>query len=447
MRTSVITALAFLAGCNEYNLSTDPKAPIDDDDTGTPMQPLDQPDIDVDPLILDFGFVAKACPTDKVDVVVSNVGLQDLDVQAVELVGSDAGNYRIHDGDPILLAPAESFVFQVDFMATDFTTFDQAIVSVQSNDPDEPEVDVDLLGVGADEAIIEEIFEQSIADASDILWVIDNSGSMGDEITALSNNFATFINKFVSLGLDYQIGVVTTDMDDPAQSGKLQGPIIDMTTSDPIAAFEAQTALGTSGSGDERGLDAAYAALTSPLITNENAGLLRTDSNVSIIVVSDEEDSSSIDPTTFSNWLDTLQGDPALSSFSGVTGPRKKGLIPVPCISFTSGASAEPTARYPKVMDATGGQHISICKANWASNLGFLAYAAAGLRLSFPLTYAVTDESLIEVEIDGVAVPFDATNGWVYDDVTNSIVFNGTSIPSEGAEITVNYPMETECLP
>jgi hypothetical protein len=52
------------------------------------------------------------------------------------------------------------------------------------------------------------------AEAVDILWVIDNSGSMCQEQKAIRDNFTTFIDQIASQNIDFQIGVTTTDMSD-----------------------------------------------------------------------------------------------------------------------------------------------------------------------------------------------------------------------------------------
>src|SRR5690349_19893924 len=44
----------------------------------------------------------------------------------------------------------------------------------------------------------------------DLLFVIDNSGSMGQEQTNLIANFATFIDVLDQSGLDYRVAVTTT---------------------------------------------------------------------------------------------------------------------------------------------------------------------------------------------------------------------------------------------
>ncbi len=45
----------------------------------------------------------------------------------------------------------------------------------------------------------------------DILWVIDNSGSMEDDQQHLRENFNSFITDFIKKGYDYRIAVITTD--------------------------------------------------------------------------------------------------------------------------------------------------------------------------------------------------------------------------------------------
>ena len=46
----------------------------------------------------------------------------------------------------------------------------------------------------------------------DMLWVVDNSGSMCQEQKTLRDNFNLFIEKLNETNLDFHIGVTTTDM-------------------------------------------------------------------------------------------------------------------------------------------------------------------------------------------------------------------------------------------
>jgi hypothetical protein len=65
------------------------------------------------------------------------------------------------------------------------------------------------------------------AAAVDILWVIDNSGTMCEEQSALRTNFKEFISQITDRNIDFHLGVTTTQMDpyvlEPvAQAGHLQ---------------------------------------------------------------------------------------------------------------------------------------------------------------------------------------------------------------------------------
>jgi hypothetical protein len=52
---------------------------------------------------------------------------------------------------------------------------------------------------------------ETVNNKIDILWVVDNSGSMDSLQANLNRNFSSFINNFQSKGFDFQLGVTTTD--------------------------------------------------------------------------------------------------------------------------------------------------------------------------------------------------------------------------------------------
>ncbi len=142
---------------------------------------------------------------------------------------------------------------------------------------------------------------QTMSKRVDILFLVDNSGSMKEEQDKLKANFDGFIRELLQQDVnDFQIGVITTDMDDTEQSGKLQAkkgyPRIikgsQMTTQKVIEAFKANTDVGVLGSPYEKGLAAIKAALSPPLINTTNKGFLRDNSLLAIILLGDEDDCS-----------------------------------------------------------------------------------------------------------------------------------------------------------
>lgn len=439
-------------GCQEYDLKGGARPPQDDDttpdltdssaDTGS-LPTFQGPAIEVEPRALDFGILPPHCPSELQTVTIRNVGDADLDVEGIELVGNHHNAWLLA-ATPAVLPVGGSITADVGFRPPALADYGATALHIISNDPDEGTVVVDLAGLGAEEGVFTEQFQQSQLSPVDVLWVFDNSGSMGGEVDHLANTFHVFINAFVALGLDYHIGVVTTDMDDPTQSGRLQGPVPYITAAhpDPVGAFTEAVDLGTSGSATEKGLDAAYAALTPPLLHNENAGFVRPGTYLSIIVVTDENDSSAIRPLDFATWLNAYHGDPAKSSFSAVAGP-KGGLFP--CISFLGGVSAEPAPRYWTAVQNTGGQHISICDFDMTAILSRMAVVSAGLMVQFPLSHNVTDPAQIVVRINGNPVPRGQPHGWTYDANSNSVVFHGTATPPPGADVAITYPLVAVC--
>ncbi|MFW5966326.1 MAG: hypothetical protein ACOCV2_02355, partial [Persicimonas sp.] len=88
-------------------------------------------------------------------------------------------------------------------------------------------------------------------EAVDILWVIDNSGSMCEEQESLRENFRHFITQFSEAGTDFHIGTTTTqmfadhDQDAVARPGHIQA------VPQPVPSY-LDECHGSEGSGDDQ---------------------------------------------------------------------------------------------------------------------------------------------------------------------------------------------------
>jgi hypothetical protein len=181
-------------------------------------------------------------------------------------------------------------------------------------------------------------YPQSIEKDVDLLFVIDNSGSMEQEQTALQNNFPKLIEALRSKKLGDQlpnihIGVVSSDLGAGNYSlpscevtggdgGQLQNTervagctaptdsfikSIEGVTNIPNCkgdsvecvkdAFKCIASLGTQGCGFEMQLEAARRALDPKL--NLNPGFLREDAFLAVIFITDEDDCSARNPQLF----------------------------------------------------------------------------------------------------------------------------------------------------
>ncbi|HMV66803.1 MAG TPA: hypothetical protein PKA64_08135 [Myxococcota bacterium] len=257
----------------------------------------------------------------------------------------------------------------------------------------------------------EDVIVQITTPEVDILWVIDNSGSMSEEQKKLKDNFGEFIKFFVDSGLDWHIGIVSTDTD--ADRGRLQGAggtrFMTPDTPNPIDTFRQMATLGTNGSSDERGRRAAHMALTDPNLSGYNAGFYRDNASLHLIVISDELDSSGNDPTSneFINFLNALKPDPEMVTFSSIVGPEAG------CATSDSGRD------YLRITEAVGGISESICRDDWSQVLEQLGLQAAGLKREYFLS---------EVPVPGTIEVWVEQDGFVYDGVDVALLEDGSDI-------------------
>lgn len=292
--------------------------------------------------------------------------------------------------------------------------------------------------VGGAEGYVTEVFRQEWATSVDVLWVVDDSASMGGEQDAIADHAASFFDGLAEAGVDFHVGIVTTDVEDPSESGSLVGPFLTSGDVDPAPTFASQVRVGTDGSGTEQGLEAARRALTEPLASGDNDGFLRDDAPLAVVCVSDEEDYSPdpVDaylesflaiesPLGFQAWRD----DRAFRLLA-VVGPSPGGCEPAGAGEYP----AMPGTRYLDVADRTGGGAWSICDVDSPDVLLALAHRAAGERQVFQLASRVVVGD-VTVWVDGVP----ASSGWTYRESDASVRFEDAHVPESGAMIEVTY--------
>jgi hypothetical protein len=279
-----------------------------------------------------------------------------------------------------------------------------------------------------------ELYHQTYADRKvDVLWVVDNSGSMSDKQMQLGNAFTDFVQGFIALNLDYQLGVVTTDLSNSSQSGKLQGSPTFLTPATPniVSTFQSRVNVGTSGDATERGLGAAKAALSEPLRSGFNAGFLRDDAVLSVLFLSDEDDQSSGTWQDYAYFFGGLKADPSKLHVTAIVGDLGTGC---------SGAgTASAGDRYIYTVDALSGTVSSICASDFQVTLSDLGSIVAALAATFPLQFQPIPGT-IQIKIDGQTVPSSAAT-WHYNPVSNEIAFAADAIPAECANVEIDYAL------
>lgn len=416
----ILSLVVLSAGCSEYTLYRP-----------TPEPNVVAPAIVVEPEEFDFGDTLVGCE-EALDVTITNVGNANLEVDQVDYYISypadlSIDDYELQQGDlPWTIAPEEEITIEVYHNPTDVDT-DYGMINVYSDDPVRPIVEVYQSGEGIYEDRYEETIEQEEVGIIDILFVIDNSCSMGRNQTNLTDNFDIFMNVFQVSGVDYQIGFVTTDSHDS------QGVLISTTTVDPVTEVtQIIDDIGTTGSSTERGIYHAYEALQTGGDFGPGTDFWRNDSKLIVIFISDEDDTmGSVSTSDFKTYVVSVKGGSDYVTAHAVAGDYPGGC--------NGNGDAAEAYRYYTVVSNLNGTFLSICQEDWGTPLEILANESI-LLSSFPLTKEAV-EGTIYIEVDGLE-----ETEWIYDESTNSIYFNEDHVPDAGSLIYVSYIPVSDCF-
>jgi hypothetical protein len=302
-------------------------------------------------------------------------------------------------------------------------------------------------------------------DRTDILFVVDDSGSMEDEQQNLAANFDAFIERLAASPAKnaYQVGVITTDVNrydfgrfpdtfiasSACQGSPMigqtypKGAIVSVSGEDDAARrvfsttsgarilpagsatlvqdFQRNVFVGVCGSGREQGLEAARLALSEPLVSGANAGFVRRGARLVVVIVSDEDDCSDPEGTGTGESPPACTSHPVQSYVDFFRGPiagEPKDLLvaaiaavdpvtlqPARCRAAGDGAQADFAAwRYAEFIAAFGerGMIDSVCNASFYDTLIAIA---ARITQEVPLEAAPADPRLLAVSLvraDGV---------------------------------------------
>lgn len=139
---------------------------------------------------------------------------------------------------------------------------------------------------GSSGATVAEAFNQVAGRLLDILVVVDNSNSMAEEQANLATKLAPLLS-FVR-DADWQIGLVTSDPENP-KNNCLNG-LVKKSDANPEAKFSALVSgFGIKGSPSERPFLTAVNSLSGNCLSQP---WIRKDSNVAVLLVSDEDNCS-----------------------------------------------------------------------------------------------------------------------------------------------------------
>ena len=228
----------------------------------------------------------------------------------------------------------------------------------------------------------------------------------------------------------------------------LLGPL----TEGPSEIFAEMVAQGTSGSGLEQGLEAVKLATSPDMLAGTNAGLVREDANLTILIVSDEEDSSPDPVDDYLSAFAELKGDAAyrdhsIMNVSGVIGADPPAFDGEPSCRSDNGA-ADYGHRYVDAIEKTGGLVDSICDDDFAPIVAELGLVLSGLLSEFELSRYPDLESLkvglyATDDTDSKLQDLTLNTHFTYVEERNSIRFEQEQVPDSEQYIVVEYQIRS----
>jgi hypothetical protein len=295
------------------------------------------------------------------------------------------------------------------------------------NDPDH--LDESNPTIGQDPKCTLEKFTQTIESTKklDILWVIDNSGSMNDEQEALGSNFSAFIEEFIQKQVDFKMAITTTDTSRsylkgamvPGSDAKLNAAMAQANPQKFIDDFRALVNVGTHGSGKEKGLEA-----TQGFMEKFGATFVRPDAYLAVVLISDEEDQSPLAVSSYTDYLKSFKSTNGLIKMYSIVDVNNTN-----CCNYgvTTGSQ-----RYKDASTQTSGI-VSDIRGDFYKSLSGMGDTIISLLDSFALAH-LPQPGTLKVYVNDVLV-----SNYSYDSTSNAIKFAENDLPPVGAKIKVYY--------
>ena len=321
----------------------------------------------------------------------------------------------------------------------------------------------------------------------DLVFVINNSPSMAPHQSRIAENLRRFRQLFDERHLDYRIGVLTTDFVDAGQSyfkkvrsdqldaaGK---PVLDckqrpkqttkqvasngtlvrlpvmaqpwVTPSTPDSIFAELVKVGTNGDSNRTAFTSVYNFVAG--FHNKEHAFLRPDATTIVVFFMDEEE------TRMATWKDLSNGGrqaewvqdgklPELLNQFNARNPAKRQTLdsyinfwvlrPFIIVKGNKRGKIEmhavvsPTnVSHRRAAELTGGTVLNI-ESDFSGPLAALGDRIAdtvAVALDPVGTAATLYKKSLRVLVDGQEVKPDPENGWVYDELTHSIRFQGAA--------------------
>ena len=253
----------------------------------------------------------------------------------------------------------------------------------------------------------------------DLLWVIDNSGSMTTYQQNLIQNAGLFINALaIGSAPKWKIGIISTSEGEAPYVGFTPQTLLNYQTPNPIQVFQDTVAkLGIDGSTEEKTITPVMQAFDKYL------DFLRAQANLGIIMVTDEKEQSTTSAPDFLNYLKGKKGNLKNVSTYGLFAASEWNCDGDPYLGSV----------FEQIVQGTNGKTYPLCQATPNLFTDMMTQMLGDLmsdRLDVPATL---DPAHLQLAYNSLPVqilkpgPTSAGGDFEFDAVNHQIVFNDMS--------------------
>lgn len=270
-----------------------------------------------------------------------------------------------------------------------------------------------------------------LAGQIDILWVIDNSGSMGKHQNNVIANAELFINEFVKKSkVHWRMGLISSTLHQSPFLGFKN--VFEADSSKTVETFQAGVkALGLNGSGNEQ----LFAPVLYTLKTFPT--FLRKDTPLALISITDAPEQSSISANQFLSELAKHIPITQVTSYV-ILAAEDFGC------EATDDRFDYKGSPYETLVTRTNGKAYKLCSSDFSKHLVDIGADIVGKAVTNPRIFLNVRPipETIRVTYKGNDIPggFKEDGGfWVYDLDLNAVLFHDLSFApgdTEGIEVT-----------
>lgn len=250
----------------------------------------------------------------------------------------------------------------------------------------------------------------------DVVFAVDTSASMDDEILAVQNNLQKLVSTLNDGKLDSRIHLLLDQqLMLPAGSDPNKIAFVQQRVDSGDAISRLNLLFNGMFAASYRNIDGTVQA--TPMAFRKDAAL-------EIVVISDDNGSGTGNLAVDFDPNKTLK-----ATFNAIIG------LPTSVASDTcnlSGIGME----YITLATASKGSQLDICAADWSALITRLSTDMVKRSVTFALSKKPADPSKIMVTLDKQKM---AANEWTYDAKTNTVTLTKTTAVKDGSDITLNY--------